>query len=873
MPLLFVLGPLLHDCAMHLTEDGFTSLISADSDKSAVEGFVDESWPILWLNFVAEASRFDGQKLTDLTGDAAPFRARDLDLEDLTARDRLFIGEFLRRHHARLAHEIAIWGVPGPTESPLRLRAVPAYLADLAGVLARSHGIPIRSTLGYLKTNYDLRAFNGVHAVFLMCVLRIADYLQVQQERAPTQLMQVRALRSPVSQGEWKTHHSVRDIRRTHDDPESIYVDALPSDVRTFLKLKRLLSSIQEEIDTGWAVLGEVYGRVDELKPLRLTIRRVRSNLDDVNEFAKRVKYIPREAFFRAAGTELLKHMIYPLYGDRPEMGIRELLQNAVDACRELEDYMAQERSASGPELTNQEGNVVIRLEDKGQHERWLTVSDQGIGMTPDIVCDYFLRIGASFRNSDAWRRQHETDAGTPRVMRSGRFGIGVLASFLLGNEVEVSTRHIKGDEGLAFRAIIDSAYVQLQRVVRPVGTTVRVRLFDRPSVNELFDDPARWDWYRLRSPSVTRIIRRHGKDRRLQQGTLDPSPGQKISVTWRELKHNDYSAIYWSPNTAATLTCNGIGIAEPLAWNETEGSGWDPSSYRVEIDRLDESNLGWIECPSVSVFDPIGNLPLNLQRTSVAGSKLPFHEQLRAAVCRDIIAHLLMQTPARRPKNATEWRKLHNLNYPLYVSNMGLSVIPVVLCANGISLFDPWHLWQLGVSRILIVPPLGPTREDAKSIDLLLGTLGTRNLPDAIALNTASRLVGITGESTYFELLRSAFTIHGTQMFVDTRSFSASAKSNILRRSLKLGRYSALLFRGKIPDGTLDFHFLGKGNFSSKLHGLMEIYVSRMKKEPLPGSAIAQQWREIVGGPIIPYDPNVRAQLYHLEDWQKPGH
>lgn len=32
---------------------------------------------------------------------------------DWTARQHLYIGEFIRRHHARMAHEIALCGVPG----------------------------------------------------------------------------------------------------------------------------------------------------------------------------------------------------------------------------------------------------------------------------------------------------------------------------------------------------------------------------------------------------------------------------------------------------------------------------------------------------------------------------------------------------------------------------------------------------------------------------------------------------------------------------------------------------------------------------------------------------------------------------------------
>jgi hypothetical protein len=60
-------------------------------------------------------------------------------------RDRVLIGEFIRRHHARLAHEIALVGVPGPTGNAIQLNALPPDLADLAGLIARSHGLGCES--------------------------------------------------------------------------------------------------------------------------------------------------------------------------------------------------------------------------------------------------------------------------------------------------------------------------------------------------------------------------------------------------------------------------------------------------------------------------------------------------------------------------------------------------------------------------------------------------------------------------------------------------------------------------------------------------------------------------------------------------------
>src|SRR5262249_31835575 len=104
---------LLHDCAMHLTRDGFRTLVRTGSGHTPIEGFPDKPWDDLWQDYLAESRRFDENKLRQLFGDTGPVREPPLD-GTLDDRDRYLIGEFLRRHHPRLAHEIARYGVPGP---------------------------------------------------------------------------------------------------------------------------------------------------------------------------------------------------------------------------------------------------------------------------------------------------------------------------------------------------------------------------------------------------------------------------------------------------------------------------------------------------------------------------------------------------------------------------------------------------------------------------------------------------------------------------------------------------------------------------------------------------------------------------------------
>ena len=100
----------------------------------------------------------------------------------------------------------------------LRLKETPDDdIADLVGLICRSHGRSIRSCIEYLK-RYDIRDYQGIHAIFLMALVRISDYLQIHADRAPEQILRIRT-RSPVSHGDGKLM-GITTFDHTHMNPE-----------------------------------------------------------------------------------------------------------------------------------------------------------------------------------------------------------------------------------------------------------------------------------------------------------------------------------------------------------------------------------------------------------------------------------------------------------------------------------------------------------------------------------------------------------------------------------------------------------------------------------------------------------------------------
>ncbi|MGC3966250.1 MAG: hypothetical protein QM775_02415 [Pirellulales bacterium] len=408
-----VISIVLHDAGMHISADGFKHLIGTSDPWQTVNASYDRPWNVLWEEFVGEASRFDGRTLTKLFGTASPIHRPHDDSCEWKDRDRLLIGEFLRRHHARLAHDIAVFGVPGVDDDKrVNLGAMEPEDLDLFGLIARSHGMPLRKAVDWheQKATKAFRDYRGVFVPYVMAILRIADYLQVGAERAPSQILQIRKLRSPISVREWKINQAIESITNASEDPEAIFVTARPRDVTAFLRLQDLFRDLQRELDESWAVLGEAYGLHTQrrLNHLGIVLRRIRSTLDDLATFEHTIDYVPQRASFSAADGELLKLLVKPLYGDDWTIGIRELMQNAIDAVRERS--ASEGRTSDGD--TKDAPQVQLEVV-KDKDATWFVCRDQGIGMTFEVISGYFLRASPPLEGATLGVRNMNHMTGT----------------------------------------------------------------------------------------------------------------------------------------------------------------------------------------------------------------------------------------------------------------------------------------------------------------------------------------------------------------------------------------------------------------------------------------------------------------------------
>jgi hypothetical protein len=149
------------------------------------------------------------------------------------------------------------------------------------------------------------------------------------------------------------------------------------------------------------------------------------------------------------------------LYTDR-RVFLRELIQNAVDACNLRKFYEPGYLPAIEVEFNPDISKIKVR--------------DNGIGMSKQWIEKYFLNIGLSFYQSDEIIRINR-DADIQFSFIS-RFGIGFLSCFLVAGKVVVKTRK-SGEDGLVITItnIDDYFDVRVLQEEMPVGTEVTVFL------------------------------------------------------------------------------------------------------------------------------------------------------------------------------------------------------------------------------------------------------------------------------------------------------------------------------------------------------------------------------------------------------------
>lgn len=291
--------------------------------------------------------------------------------------------------------------------------------------------------LSLLQLDRNHLCADGVYANFQLVavLLRLADILDFDAKRTPTVLFSHLFVRHPVSIKEWNKHRAINSWAiseeniQFHAKCEHPAIEASIHDFcdiidRELSACNNIISSINDyDRNQGKEHLIHIPFKVD------------RSKINTKRGMNGKPLYLYQKAQFNLSKNQVIDLLMgTKLYGD-PEVALRELLQNSIDACLL--------RSAMEKSWGNlYEPEIHVKYSTEGDSDV-LEIIDNGTGMDQYIIDKYYSKVGSSFYKSpDFFALKSKSNA---KFTPTSRFGIGILSCFMVADTLLVDTRRVYG--------------------------------------------------------------------------------------------------------------------------------------------------------------------------------------------------------------------------------------------------------------------------------------------------------------------------------------------------------------------------------------------------------------------------------------------
>ncbi|MCC4787693.1 ATP-binding protein [Vibrio splendidus] len=288
-----------------------------------------------------------------------------------------------------------------------------------------------------LELEQDYLCGPEVHANLRLVavILRLADLLDFDGKRTPSVLYSHLFVRHPISLKEWDKHRSIEAW-----DINSEYIQyhakcnhpAIEASIHAFCDV----------IDAELSACNNIISKINDFNrnkgknySIKIPFKVDRSKIGTKKGIDGKPVYIYKKTQFNLSKTQVIDLLMgTKLYGD-PEVALRELLQNSIDACLLRSALEASWNTPYTPEIH-------IKYSAKGDQDI-LEITDNGTGMDQRIIDSYYSKVGSSFyKSSEFYDLKSQSNA---QFTPTSRFGIGILSCFMVADTVEVDTRRVYG--------------------------------------------------------------------------------------------------------------------------------------------------------------------------------------------------------------------------------------------------------------------------------------------------------------------------------------------------------------------------------------------------------------------------------------------
>ena len=426
----------LHDLGMGLSPVERAARLAPESDL----------WEKLELQ---ESVRVGIEKLRAQIGDpkASDSLKRRAEQELFQAEEALLTQDTRERHAKRERYEeiinlLADFHQQNPVKAPDIVASLSfdgdSFLEKVIDV-CMSHNEDADALVSNDEKNFDRPRFPmnfpvgccdaDLHTV--AAALRLADILDFDRERTPAVLFHYLL---PGTLGglenrsilEWSKHLA---ISNWHIDKDAIIFRGRSQSHIIHHAVVQFCSVIADEIKATHAT----FSPLGETSWPFILPQSVKA---DIHEEGYR--YVPYK--FELDDDRVYSLLMGGAIYDNPLVAVRELVQNAVDACK-LRDSLTRLYEEYGePGKVNR---IFIRYEEPTAQcpQARLSVRDTGTGMDAYTLERYFLQVGRSYYNSSDFNQiRVQLRKNNLDFAPVSEFGIGFLSSFLLADHLEVET-------------------------------------------------------------------------------------------------------------------------------------------------------------------------------------------------------------------------------------------------------------------------------------------------------------------------------------------------------------------------------------------------------------------------------------------------
>lgn len=537
------------------------------------------------LGMLVTKNEFDNRHLTDFkefvdnelfNGDAGKdYKAKVYSqYKDEFEREKFLYQEFVRKNHAkRIRHWINGDRAPFLGENEALVGEIQKLLPDdqrfkddLA-IICESHHLDDLDNYDKYKIDRsygpDHRETGNVH--YAAIILRSADLLHMTNDRTPTTMFRIISPSDPVSQIEWAKQMAVKRVKaqpvRNQDGildhtlkKDTIEVDADFTNANAFFGLISYIVYCRSQIKKcyEWSnVAQKVHASKGEY-PWK--------HIDDSKIETR--GFEPRQFSFTLDQHKIIELLTgHTLYNDSSVV-VRELVQNSLDAVR-LKRYIVSNEKKS---FTNEyKPRIKIIWNSK---DNTLQIIDNGVGMTKEIVEQYFLKVGSSIYQDESFRNKYHEYSSI------SRFGIGVLSCFMVADDVEVwtSTPDEPEIQHLTLRSAHGKYLIKFIKKTEdlhgivPHGTAVQLKL--RPSSSQIDILGVLKKWIVI--PEAEIIFIDDDNENKIGYHSLtDALEAALFEIGYRKGNNNQYTQANEMPVKIVETMHGSVQMAIAVQWNE----------------------------------------------------------------------------------------------------------------------------------------------------------------------------------------------------------------------------------------------------------------------------------------------------------------